>query len=429
MTSTAAPAHEWAAPVATGPLDARVEVPGSKSLTNRYLVLAALADGPSTLRSALASRDTHLMAAALRALGVGVETGEDAWRVTPGPLRGPAHVHCGLAGTVMRFLPPAAALADGPVRFDGDQSALARPMGPLLEALRALDVGVDEHGEPGRLPFTVHGGAVRGGHVDVDASGSSQFVSGLLLAAARYADGLTIRHTGRTLPSLPHIVMTVEVLRAAGVRVDDSRPDIWHVAPGPLAGRDVRVEPDLSNAAPFLCAALVAGGTVRVPGWPERTTQPGARLPEILEAMGGRARRTDDALEVTGTGEVRGIDIDLRDASELAPTIAALAVLAETPSRLRGIGHIRGHETDRLAALATEITRIGGQAEQTHDGLVITPRPLHAAVWETYHDHRMATAGALVGLRVPGLRVVDVETTAKTLPGFAGMWSRMLGVA
>lgn len=412
----------------TGPLDALVEVPGSKSLSNRYLVLAALATGSSRLRGVLDSRDTRLMAEALRALGARVDERDGDWLVEPGRLRGGATVDCGLAGTVMRFLPPVAALADGPVRFDGDAQAHHRPMGPVLDALRALGVRVDEHGEPGRLPFTVHGcGSVAGGAVDVDASGSSQFVSGLLLAAARYERGLTVRHTGPTLPSLPHIEMTVETLRAAGVDVDDSRPGIWQVSPGPVAGRDVRVEPDLSNAAPFLAAALVAGGTVRVPGWPARTTQPGALLPGLLERMGGRASLVGDVLAVSGTGAVHGVDVDLRAASELAPTIAALAVLADSPTRLRGIGHIRGHETDRLAALATEITARGGWAQQTSDGLVVTPRPLTGGVWHAYADHRMATAGALVGLAVPGIVVDDVDSTAKTLPGFAGLWARMLG--
>ncbi|HWS58519.1 MAG TPA: 3-phosphoshikimate 1-carboxyvinyltransferase [Actinotalea sp.] len=429
----------WTAPLADGPLDAVVDVPGSKSLTNRYLVLAALADGPGRLRGALASRDTLLMAAALEALGARVtRTGTD-WSVDPistprsgsersdGSPAGPVSVECGLAGTVMRFLPPVAALAGRPVHFDGDAQARVRPMGPVLEALRALGVQVDDDGR-GTLPFTVTGGAALvGGQVDVDASGSSQFVSGLLLAAARLPRGLIVRHTGRTLPSLPHIEMTVAVLRAAGVAVDDGRPDIWQVAPGTIAARDVRVEPDLSNAAPFLCAALVAGGRVRVPGWPSSTTQPGALLPELLTAMGGRVSLDGDVLSVTGTGAVHGIDVDLKAAGEIAPTIAALAALADSPTRLRGIGHIRGHETDRLVALATEITRLGGQAEQTADGLVITPRPLRGATLETYHDHRMATAGALLGLRVPGVRVVDVGTTAKTLPDFVGMWTGMLG--
>ena len=417
----------WTAPLAGGPLDALVDVPGSKSLTNRYLVLAALADAPGRLRGALRSRDTLLMRDALVGLGARIDEDGADWVVTPGAVQGSASVQCGLAGTVMRFLPAVAALADGPVRFDGDDSALARPMGPVLTALRTLGVRVEEHGEPGHLPFTVHGrGSVRGGQVDVDASASSQFVSGLLLAAARFEQGLTLRHTGRTLPSLPHIEMTVALLREAGVEVDDSRPMIWRVLPGPIAGRDVRVEPDLSNAAPFLCAALVAGGTVRVPGWPTSTTQPGSLLPGILERMGATTRLDGDVLSVTGTGVIRGVDLDLHAAGEIAPTIAALAVLADSPTRLRGIAHLRGHETDRLAALAAEITRLGGQAEQTSDGLVITPRPLTGGTWHTYEDHRMATAGALVGLRVPGVDVEDVATTAKTIPDFVGLWGGML---
>jgi 3-phosphoshikimate 1-carboxyvinyltransferase len=432
LTARPDPGHDlaWHAPQASGPLDATVEVPGSKSLMNRYLVLAALADSPSRLRGALRSRDTLLMAAGLRALGVDVQDAPDTahdWVVTPGPLRGDTAVDCGLAGTVMRFLPAVAALADGAVRFDGDPGARVRPMGPVLAALRALRVGVEEHATPGHLPFTVTGrGAVRGGHVDVDASGSSQFVSGLLLAAARFDQGLTLRHTGPSLPSLPHIEMTVAVLRAAGVTVDDSRPTIWRVEPGPISGRDVRVEPDLSNAAPFLCAAMVAGGTVRVPGWPARTTQPGGLLPGILERMGGTTRLDGDVLAVTGTGTIHGVDLDLHAAGELAPTIAALAALADSPTRLRGIAHLRGHETDRLAALSTEITRLGGRAEQTSDGLVITPRPLTAATVRTYADHRMATAGALIGLAVPGVQVQDVATTAKTIPDFVGLWGGML---
>ncbi|QTE30296.1 3-phosphoshikimate 1-carboxyvinyltransferase [Pengzhenrongella sicca] len=420
----------WAAPTAGGALDATVEVPGSKSLTNRYLVLAALADGPGRLRGALRSRDTELMARALGALGTQLTSaGADGdWDVAPAPLRGPATIDCGLAGTVMRFLPAVAALATGPIAFDGDDGARVRPMAPVLTALGALGVTVTAAGEPGRLPFTIVGrGRVRGGAVDVDASGSSQFVSGLLLAAARFDQGLTVRHVGSTLPSLPHIDMTVQVLRDAGVEVDDSRPAIWRVAPGPIAARDVRVEPDLSNAGPFLAAALVAGGTVRVPGWPTVTTQPGALLPAILERMGASTRLDGDVLAVTGTGVVHGIDLDLRAAGELAPTIAALAALADSPTRLRGIAHLRGHETDRLAALAAEISRLGGQVEQTSDGLVITPRSLRAGTVRTYQDHRMATAGALLGLRVPGVLVENVATTAKTLPDFPGLWHGMLG--
>ena len=422
----------WDAPVADAPLDATVEVPGSKSLTNRLLVLAALADGEGTLRGALRSRDADLMIGALRSLGATITEGDHAstLHVTPGPLTGDTDVDCGLAGTVMRFLPPVAALADGDVRFDGDPEARVRPMLPVLAGLRSLGVQVTGAGPdfPTHLPFTVRGrGRVAGGAVDVDASGSSQFVSALLLAAPRFERPLVLRHIGATLPSLPHIAMTVATLRDVGVEVDDSRDGIWQVTPGPIAARDVRVEPDLSNAAPFLAAALVAGGTVRVPGWPEQTTQPGAMVPGLLEQMGGTATVDGDVLTITGTGEIHGVDVDLHAGGELAPTFAVLAALADSPSRLRGIAHLRGHETDRLAALATEITRLGGRCEETRDGLVITPRPLHGDVFRTYADHRMATSAALLGLRVPGLQVQDVATTAKTLPGFDAMWLRMLG--
>ena len=422
----------WDAPVADAPLDATVEVPGSKSLTNRLLVLAALADGEGTLRGALRSRDADLMIGALRSLGATITEGDHAstLHVTPGPLTGDTDVDCGLAGTVMRFLPHVAALADGDVRFDGDPEARVRPMLPVLAGLRSLGVQVTGAGPdlPTHLPFTVRGrGRVAGGAVDVDASGSSQFVSALLLAAPRVERPLVLRHIGATLPSLPHIAMTVATLRDVGVEVDDSRDGIWQVTPGPIAARDVRVEPDLSNAAPFLAAALVAGGTVRVPGWPEQTTQPGAMVPGLLEQMGGTATVDGDVLTITGTGEIHGVDVDLHAGGELAPTFAVLAALADSPSRLRGIAHLRGHETDRLAALATEITRLGGRCEETRDGLVITPRPLHGDVFRTYADHRMATSAALLGLRVPGLQVQDVATTAKTLPGFDAMWLRMLG--
>ncbi|MFD2026191.1 3-phosphoshikimate 1-carboxyvinyltransferase [Promicromonospora aerolata] len=437
-SSTTAPAPTWEAPLAGAPLDATVEVPGSKSLTNRLLVLAALADGPGTLRGALRSRDADLMIRALRTMGTRIDEGDHAstLHVTPGPVTGGTEVDTGLAGTVMRFLPPFAALADGPVRFDGDPAARVRPMLPVLAALRALGITVhdpsagDPTALPTHLPFTVEGrGSVPGGAVDVDASESSQFVSGLLLAAARFERGLTLRHIGATLPSLPHIEMTVATLRDVGVVVDDSRDGMWDVSPGPITARDVRVEPDLSNAAPFLASALVAGGTVRVSGWPTLTTQPGAMVPELLERMGGSYTLNDGVLSVTGTGAVHGIDVDLHAGGELAPTFAALAALADSPSRLRGIAHLRGHETDRLAALAREITRLGGQAEETRDGLVITPRPLRGDVVRTYDDHRMATSAALLGLRVPDVRVENVGTTAKTLPDFTGMWLSMLGSA
>ncbi|QFZ23183.1 3-phosphoshikimate 1-carboxyvinyltransferase [Saccharothrix syringae] len=417
--------EQWSAPTVDGPVHATVPVPGSKSITNRALVLAALADRPSTVHAPLRSRDTLLMAAALRSLGIGVEDGPDgSWLVAPGTMRGPARVDCGLAGTVMRFLPPAAALAVGDVSFDGDEHARVRPMTTILDALRAL--GADVEGDA--LPFTLHGkGGVPGGEVTVDASASSQFVSGLLLSAARYEGGVTVRHSGRPVPSLPHIEMTVSMLREAGVEVDDSTRDVWRVAPGPVAALDRHVEPDLSNATPFLAAAAVTGGSVTIPGWPARTTQPGGAARELFERMGCAVELTAGGLTLTGPDRLTGIDVDLRDESELTPTVAALAALADGPTRIRGVAHIRGHETDRIAALAAEINRLGGDAEETEDGLVITPRPLRGGVWRAYADHRMATAGAIVGLVVGGVAVDDIGSTTKTIPDFPGMWSAMLG--
>ncbi|MCT9931227.1 3-phosphoshikimate 1-carboxyvinyltransferase [Planotetraspora sp. A-T 1434] len=419
----------WPAPTVTEPVHATVRLPGSKSVTNRVLLLAALADAPGTVRRALRSRDADLMVAALRSLGAEMtpsnqSTSSVDWAITPRPVTGGVSIDVGLAGTVMRFVPAVAALADGPVFFDGDPHARKRPMGPILGALRSLGASIDNDA----LPFTIRG-PVPGGEVVLDASISSQMVSGLLLTGARFEKGLTVRHSGPPVPSMPHIAMTIQLLRQAGVRVDDSEADVWRVEPGPIRARDVTVEPDLSNAAPFLAAALVTGGTVVIPDWPEETTQGGDQLRHLLAEMGATVTRLPHGLEVTGTGHVGGVDADLHEVSELTPTIAALAALADGPTRIRGVAHIRGHETDRLAALATEINRLGGDARETADGLEIHPRPLSGGVFHSYDDHRMATAGAVIGLVVPGVEVENIATTAKTLPEFAGMWTAMLGGA
>jgi 3-phosphoshikimate 1-carboxyvinyltransferase len=416
----------WPAPTASAPVDATVALPGSKSLTNRFLVVAALAGGQSRLHRPLRSRDTLLMAAALSALGVDVADRGDDWVVTPSTLRGPAKIDTGLAGTVMRFMPPVAALADGEISFDGDEQARSRPMGPMLGALRELGAEIEDEGSDS-LPFVVRGsGGLVGGSVTLDASSSSQFVSGLLLAGARYAEGLTVRHEGDPVPSEPHIAMTVEVLRDCGVVVDDAEPDTWRVHPGQIFPLDIEVEPDLSNAAPFLAAALVTSGRVTVPAWPQRTTQAGDALRDILDAMGADVSLDADGLTVRGAGDISGIDVDLHDAGELTPVVAALAALADSPSRISGIAHLRGHETDRLAALATEINGLGGDVVEAADGLQIRPKPLHGNVFATYADHRIAMAAAVLGLAVPGVLVEDVETTGKTLPGFTDLWHQML---
>ncbi|HYO86352.1 MAG TPA: 3-phosphoshikimate 1-carboxyvinyltransferase [Dermatophilaceae bacterium] len=423
----------WPAPQARGPVDAVVTLPGSKSLTNRYLVLAALAADVSRLRRPLRSRDTLLMAEGLRRLGGRVleapgEPGHGPdWIVEPGLVTGSCTVDCGLAGTVMRFLPPLAALARGPVTFRGDPVAGRRPMGPGIGALRALGVAVDDAGR-GRVPFTVLGtGSVSGGLVRIDASSSSQFVSGLLLSAARFDNGLEVVHEGPPVPSRPHIQMTTEVLRDAGVVVDDDEPNRWRVEPSEVFGLDVLVEPDLSNAAAFLAAAMVTGGTVYVPGWPAHTTQAGDAIRDIFDTMGGSVSLAREGITVTGPTTVHGLDIDLSHAGELAPVVAAVAAVADGPSWLRGIGHLRGHETDRLAALGTEIEARGGRVEVLADGLHIRPRPLRGGVFHTYADHRMAMAGAILGLVVPGMRVEDVGTTGKTLPDFVTRWQAMVG--
>jgi 3-phosphoshikimate 1-carboxyvinyltransferase len=429
------PSPDWPAPAVGERIDAVVALPGSKSLTNRFLVLAALANGTSRLRRPLRSRDTLLMAQALRTLGAGIDDGTTDslgradWIVTPASLRGGGTVDCGLAGTVMRFLPPVAALCSGPVAFDGDEYARKRPMGPVLESLRALGARIDDDGR-GTLPFTVHGeGRMPGGTVTLDASASSQFVSALLLAGARYDDGVTVRHVGPPVPSEPHIEMTIETLRDAGAIVDDSEPNVWRVEPSEINALDVQVEPDLSNAAPFLAAALVTRGRVTVPGWPQHTTQAGDAIRDILDAMGADVSLTREGLTVFGAGDVSGVDVDLHDASELTPVVAAVAALADSPTVIRGVAHIRGHETDRLAALSRELGALGAEVTETDDGLRIRPRPMSGGLFHTYADHRMAMAGAVLGLRVPGLVVEDVGTVAKTLPNFVDLWQGMVGPA
>ncbi|WP_460801176.1 3-phosphoshikimate 1-carboxyvinyltransferase [Nocardioides pacificus] len=420
------PADPWPAPRAHDPVLATVSLPGSKSLTNRALVLASIADRPSVVRRALRSRDTSLMAAALTALGSRVDTSGEDWTVTPGRFAADASVDCGLAGTVMRFVPPVAALSSGAVAFDGDEHMRKRPVGEVLTALRGLGIEIDDAGRGG-LPFTVRGsGSVPGGTVVIDASASSQFISALLLAGARYDRGVDVRHDGKPVPSLPHIDMTVAMLREHGVEVDDTDANRWSVAPGPIHGVDHLIEPDLSNAAPFLALAALSGGSVVVRDWPRRTTQAGDALRGILTAMGCSVSFVDEGLRVEGPERLQGVDLDLHDVGELTPAVAALCALAETPSHLRGVAHIRAHETDRLTALATELTALGADVTEHPDGLSIRPAPLHGGVFHTYADHRMAHAGVIVGAAVDGVLVENVATTAKTFPDFAGFWAGLL---
>lgn len=431
----------WRAPQRAHALSHHLTLPGSKSLTARELVVASLAEGPSLLKSPLHSRDTALMVAGLEALGATIEAvpgrsefGPDL-RITPfsrssSPVD--AHVDCGLAGTVMRFLPPVAALREGIVHFDGDIAARRRPMKTMVDALTQLGVAVTATNNG--LPLTLLSPArVTGTTVTIDASRSSQFVSGLLLCAASMPEGLTVIHRGEKLPSLPHINMTIEVLKNRGVVVETPETGVWSVKATPVEALDVDIEPDLSNAAPFLAAPLITGGRVTIGHWPATTSQVGADVPRLLHAFGATVSFAPGSATIDGGvgwlsgGTVSGVDLDLSHAGELAPTLVTLATLATSPSRFSGIGHLRGHETDRLQALVANITALGGNATEQSDGITVTPAPLDGGVWKSYEDHRMATSGALLGLAVRGVVVDDIGCTDKTLPEFEQLWAALVG--
>ena len=418
----------WPAPFrGRTPVHAQVRIPGSKSVTNRALILASLATSPSTIRKPLISRDSELMSAGLSALGISITGSDEAWQITPAPLRGPARVDVGNAGTVMRFLPPLAAFAEGDISFDGDPRSYERPLGPVIKALEELGIEI-EHGGRYSLPMVIKArGKVKGGALTIDASASSQFLSALLLVAPSMEEGITVTHRGGALPSMPHIEMTVAMLRDFGADVTvDPAAQTWSVKAGVLHGKDLVIEPDLSNASPFLSIAMVCGGSITISDWPRATTQPGDQLRDIFTQMGATVELNDDGLTLTGGSSIHGIDIDLHDVGELTPSIAALAALADSPSHLRGIGHLRLHETDRLAALTREINSLGGNVVEEETALHITPAPLHAGVFHTYEDHRLATAGAVIGLVTPGIEVENVATTRKTLPDFPGLWNSLV---
>ena len=415
--------RSWLAPSTQSPLSATISLPGSKSLNNRELVLSALANKPTTLLDPLKSRDSSLMIAALRKLGTRIEESEHSLLIEPQPLTGPAAIDCGLAGTVMRFVPALATMATGQIDFDGDLAARSRPMKTTVDSLRALGVSVEGEG----LPFSILGtGKVAGGEIEIDASASSQFVSGLLLVGARFKNGLTISHVGEHLPSMPHIDMTIDCLQKRGVSATKTGASSWRVEPGEISGGEIKIEPDLSNAGPFLAAAMVAGGQVTIKNWPASTTQVGDDFDGILQRMGAKIERVDGNLVISGTGKISGIDIDLSTGGELTPVIAALAALADSQTTIRGVAHLRGHETDRLSALVNEINSVGGDATETNDGMIINPAPLRGGLWKTYEDHRMATAGAIIGLRVPGIEIEDITVTSKTIPQFVALWDKML---
>jgi 3-phosphoshikimate 1-carboxyvinyltransferase len=426
----------WSAPYRGGltsvgePVNAKITIPGSKSATNRALILAAIAKTPSRLRKPLSSRDADLMVKGLQSLGckideIKTEQGFD-YQITPHKLSGPTQIDVGNAGTVMRFLPPIASLATGLVHFDGDARSHERPLEPVIKALEQLGASI-EHGNKYRLPLTINGsGEIKGGEVEVDASASSQFISALMLLGPATKNGLTIKNIGKTLPSMPHIEMTIQMLRQFGATVEVNE-NSWKVISGDLLGQDLTIEPDLSNAAPFMAAAMICGGSVEILDWPKSTSQPGDQLRDIYAKMGAKIERSHEGLKISGSGTISGIDIDLHDVGELTPSIAAVAALASSPSTLRGIAHLRLHETDRLAALASEINNLGGDVTEGPGELLIKPSKLVASqIFKSYEDHRMATAGAIMGLAVKDLIVENIETTKKTLPDFPGMWQEML---
>ena len=417
----------WSAPFrASKPISGTVNIPGSKSVTNRALVLSALASSPSTLRRGLRSRDTDLMIKALSSLGVKIEIEEDLWKITPAPLMGPAGIDVGNAGTVMRFLPPLAALAKGLISFDGDPRSHQRPLGPVIKALESLGVSIEHQGRYS-LPLVINSaGYINGGEVEIDASASSQFLSSLLLVAPLMKQGLKIKNVGKNLPSKPHIEMTIAMLAQYGAVVDTSIANQWSVVPTKLSGVDLVIEPDLSNAAVFMAAPILCGGEVIIKDWPRKTTQPGDQLRQIFSEMGGVIDFVDQGLRVRSSGQIRGIDIDLGDVGELTPVIAALACFANSPSHLRGIGHLRLHETDRLSALKSELTALGAEVIEEESALRIHPKPMKSGVFHTYEDHRLATAGALIGLAVDGVEVENIETTKKTITDFPALWSQLL---
>ncbi|MFZ9693725.1 MAG: 3-phosphoshikimate 1-carboxyvinyltransferase [Candidatus Nanopelagicales bacterium] len=421
----------WKAPTVNSPVNADLKIPGSKSQTNRALVLAALSEGSSTITNPLIARDTLLMKTALESLGTTIEESSHSWHVTPQILQGDRTIDCGLAGTVMRFLPIVSALAMGDTLFDGDLQARQRPMGVTIESLRQLDIDVSN--TDSRLPFTVHGkGSVTGRRVEIDASESSQFVSALLLAGARFRNGIEIHHRGEIIPSLPHIDMSISMLEKHNVQVEcifDSSEDIkWKIEPSKILAHNWEIEPDLSNALPFLAAAMVTGGSITIRDWPQQSTQPGWKAPQLLQKMGAVFRLDDAGLTLHGPESINGIDENLSDVGELTPVLVALAALADAPSHFYGISHLRGHETNRLEALTLEFTKCGGNVVETADGLKIIPSKLHGSEFETYNDHRMVMTASVLGLVIPEIHIVNPDTVSKTLPEFRKLWSSMLGI-
>lgn len=421
--------HNWHAPTINGAINSTLEIPGSKSATNRAFVLAALGDKNSIITNPLFARDTNLMLEALEKLGCNVVKKSNSVEISP-MKKGHSEISIdvGLAGTVMRFVPPLAALSSGTSHFDGDERARNRPMKTLIESLKKLNVKViDNH--QGKLPFSIiSDGQITGGEIEIDASESSQFISALMLVGAKFNNGLTIRHVGQNLPSLPHIEMTIEMLKEVGVKTNQINATTWRIDNQTINSKNWVVEPDLSNAGPFLAAAMVTKGEIKINDWPLQTTQAGNSWIEILSLMGANIQLNSKQLILKNDSEIKGINYNLNDVGELTPVLVAISLFANSKSEFTGISHLRGHETDRLAALVENITAIGGDAKETEDGLIINPKQLHGGVWKAFDDHRMATAGAVIGLKVKDIYVDDIATTSKTLPNFEEMWNKMVNL-
>jgi 3-phosphoshikimate 1-carboxyvinyltransferase len=286
---------------------------------------------------------------------------------------------------------------------------------------------IDKH--DGKLPFSiVSEGEIVGGELEIDASESSQFISALILVGAKFKNGITIKHVGENLPSLPHIQMTIAMLKEVGVTTNQIDKTIWKIDNQEIKSKDWKIEPDLSNAGPFLAAAMVTNGEVRIKDWPAQTTQAGNAWIEILTLMGADIQLSSNDLILKNNSEIKGIKYNLQDVGELTPVLVAISLFANSKSEFSGISHLRGHETDRLAALVENINSIGGDAKETQDGLIITPKELHGGIWKAFDDHRMATAGAVIGLKVKDIYVDDIATTSKTLPNFEKMWHKMVNL-
>ena len=411
-------------PVA-GPLDAVVRPPGSKSITNRALVCAALADGTSTLEGALESEDTLVMAEALRRLGIPVEQQASRFvvsgqggRLAPGPLE----LYVANSGTTVRFLTPMVALGHGTYTLDGTPRMRERPIADLLTALAGLGVRAESTRGTGCPPVAVHAAGLAGGKATVRGDVSSQFLSGLLLAGPKAASDLVLTVDG-PLVSEPYIRMTLAVMRSFGAAVEENDLRTFRIAaPRPYRALRYEIEPDASAASYFWAAAAIAGGSVKVAGLTRDSLQGDVRFCECLAQMGCRVAYEPDGVRVEG-GPLVGVDVDMNDISDTVQTLSVVALFAKGPTTIRGVAHIRHKETDRISALAAELRRLGATVEEREDGLQIEGagnelQRLHGAALDTYDDHRMAMSLALAGLKIPGVVINHPDCTAKTYPGF-----------